>query len=399
MSLLCRLLPLLLLPLALHAEVLQVFILAGQSNMQGHAHVRTLPHLGMDPATAPLLAELQQADGSPRVCERTWISSLGSPDQERTGALTAGFGATPEKLGPEFAFGVTMQRYTAGRILLIKTAWGGKSLNTDFRPPGAGPYVFDEAHLANLRKQGKDVDAITAEKVAATGEYYRRMIAHVRHVLSDLPRVVPGYDPKEGHRLAGFAWFQGWNDLVDSSTYPRRDQPGGYAAYSEVLTQFIRDVRRDLDAPALPFVIGVLGVDGPIDGFLPHQQRHRDTYRYFREAMAAPAALPEFRGTVAAVLTERYWDGELAQARAKEQALRAEAKRSGAGGKATAVEENAAFARLRQERMSERERLILDVGVSNAEYHYLGSAKIFSGIGAGLAEALAGLNQWKRTAP
>ena len=33
---------------------LQVFILAGQSNMQGHAQVRTLEHIGMDPKTCLL---------------------------------------------------------------------------------------------------------------------------------------------------------------------------------------------------------------------------------------------------------------------------------------------------------------------------------------------------------
>ena len=64
---------------ALAAEIkpLQVFILAGQSNMQGHAQVRTFEHIGMDPATKPLLAEMLGADGKPKVCERVWISSIG----------------------------------------------------------------------------------------------------------------------------------------------------------------------------------------------------------------------------------------------------------------------------------------------------------------------------------
>ena len=35
-----------------------VFILAGQSNMQGHAKVSTFEHIGMDPATKPMLAEM-----------------------------------------------------------------------------------------------------------------------------------------------------------------------------------------------------------------------------------------------------------------------------------------------------------------------------------------------------
>ncbi len=34
-------------------EPLPVYILAGQSNMQGHASVSTFDHVGMDPKTAP----------------------------------------------------------------------------------------------------------------------------------------------------------------------------------------------------------------------------------------------------------------------------------------------------------------------------------------------------------
>jgi alpha-galactosidase len=29
-------------------------------------------------------------------------------------------------------------------VLIIKTAWGGKSLHTDFRPPSAGAYELND---------------------------------------------------------------------------------------------------------------------------------------------------------------------------------------------------------------------------------------------------------------
>ncbi|MBL8869938.1 MAG: hypothetical protein JNK90_09085, partial [Planctomycetaceae bacterium] len=38
---------------------LKVFILAGQSNMEGHAEIRTFDYIGKDPATAPLLKEMR----------------------------------------------------------------------------------------------------------------------------------------------------------------------------------------------------------------------------------------------------------------------------------------------------------------------------------------------------
>jgi hypothetical protein len=49
-------------------------------------------------------------------------------------------------------------------------------------------------------------------------------------------------------------------------------------------------------------VIGVLGVGG---------ENANESTAAFRKAMAAPAALPEFKGTVAAVETAPFWDDEM----------------------------------------------------------------------------------------
>jgi alpha-galactosidase len=378
---------------------LQVYILAGQSNMQGHAKISTIEHIGMDPATKPMLVDMLAADGKPKTCQRVWISSIGCAKDdttEQTGKLTAGFGATPEKIGPEFTFGIYMEKSTDAPILLIKTAWGGKSLNTDFRPPGAGPYVFNETQLAGFTKQGKDLAAIKAEKEKATGVYYRIMMAHVKKVLGDIKRVVPEYDAAQGFELAGFAWFQGWNDLVDGSTYPSRDKPGGYDTYSTAMAQFIRDVRKDLNAPKMPFVIGVLGVGGPTSEYGPDQQRYKATHQNFRDAMAAPALLPEFKGNVAAVLTEKYWDPELSAAKAKDNEIKQKAKKLATDGKLKPAGAQADLDKMRKEGLTERERQVLEKGISNQEYHYLGSAKILGGIGKGLAEAMTGLRNSTR---
>jgi len=75
------------------AKPLQVYILAGQSNMQGHAKITTFDHLAMDPQTVPLLQAMRLADGTPRVCDRVWISALGIDKGEHHGKLTAGYGA------------------------------------------------------------------------------------------------------------------------------------------------------------------------------------------------------------------------------------------------------------------------------------------------------------------
>jgi hypothetical protein len=318
-----------------HAAPLKVYILSGQSNMQGHASVTTFDYLSKDPKTASLLAEMRDKSGKPTVCDKVWISYLsedrGGKATVKEGKLTAGFGAREDTIGPEFTFGITMDKLHKEPVLLIKTAWGGKSLHTDFRPPSASE--------------------------DGAGTYYKLMIDHVKTVLENPGKVVPSYNKRDGFELAGFVWFQGWNDLVDQQAYPQRGKPGGYDRYTEYMAHFIRDVRKDLNAPKLPFVIGVLGVNGPVDTF--DGPRYKPVYQSFRDAMAAPASMPEFKGTVAAVRTEVFWDHELAAARDK------------------------------KERTPEEEEIAK--GASNQGFHYHGAAKFFGPAGRAFAEAFAEL--------
>lgn len=309
------------------AKPLKVFILAGQSNMEGHASIRTFDYIGKDPLTAPILKEMRNPDGTPRVCDQVWMSYLtgpydGSANGEGLGKLTAGFGERGDnptkmggKIGPEFTFGIYMEKGLNEPILIIKTAWGGRSLNTEFRPPSAGPYKLPKVIQEEWDKhpQGahgipklEDRKAWQEKKDAASGVFYRMMVEHVKKVLADPKRVCPAYDPKEGYELAGFVWLQGFNDLVDGTTYPGPDKPGRFDLYSDLLAMFIRDVRKDLSAPRLPFVIGVLGVGGESDN------------EVFRKAMAAPAAMPEFQGNVIAVETAPFWDHDIAAAEPKQ---------------------------------------------------------------------------------
>jgi hypothetical protein len=224
---------------AAEAKPLKIYILAGQSNMEGHARIETFDYIGDDPATASLLKEMRGPDGKPHVCDKVWISYftgwkiLG----KGFGKLTAGYGARSNpaedggKIGPEFTFGITMDKAYDGPILLIKTAWGGKSLNTDFRPPSAGPYrlnAFQKKLYYGPKGHGvpDDIEKWKADKAEATGKYYRLMMEHIKKVLADPKRICPAYNPDEGYEIAGFVWFQGWNDMCDSHTYPNNHQPG-----------------------------------------------------------------------------------------------------------------------------------------------------------------------------
>jgi len=382
------------------SKKLKVFILAGQSNMEGHARVETFDYIGDDPATAPLLKQMRGPDGNPAVADHVWISYLtghyeGNANGEGTGKLTAGYGARGSnptqdsgKIGPEFTFGLTMDAALKEPVLIIKTAWGGRSLNTEFRPPSAGPYEFSEAQIAQMQKQGKDIEAEKAAKAKAAGRFYRFMIDHVKSVLADPKRVCPAYDPAAGYEIAGFVWFQGFNDLVDGNTYP--NGPDGktrdYSKYSEWLADLIRDVRKDLGAPKMPFVIGVLGVDGV---------NAKGNTIAFREAMATPALLPEFKGNVSAVATAPFWADELAaidqkRAKVKQMAylLKSKDKNSpNKDGSMSEAQQKEYLKKYEAEIISPEEATKWARGASNAGYHYMGCAKTFALMGKAFAEA------------
>lgn len=389
------------------AKPIKVFILAGQSNMEGPANISTFDYIGDDPATAPLLKMMRGADRKPATAEGAWISYLtgaGEKNFTLNGKLTAGYGSLwgldpskpGDKIGPEFTFGLAMDAAFEEPVLIIKAAWGGKSLHTDFRPPSAGPYVMpkETQELWEKHPQGahgipkaEDRPQWQAEKTAATGVYYRLMMEHVKQVLADPKKVMPEYDSAQGYEIAGFAWFQGFNDMVDGQVYPGHDKPDRYAMYSELLAHFIRDVRRDLDAPKMPFVIGVMGVGG-----LGDQSTGMLT---FRQAMAAPAEMPEFKGSVLAVETAPLWSDELGAIDAKRSQIgqmrwfldNNHKDHANADGKMTDEQKKEYLTKYEADLITPAEMATWERGASNAGYHYLGCAKTFALIGKHFAEA------------
>ena len=198
-----------------------------------------------------------------RVADNVWISYFtgrGDDNGEGFGRLTSGYGSRSNptedggKIGPEFTFGLYMDKAIEEPILIIKTAWGGKSLFYDFRSPSSGVYQRSEKDLEKGRNTA-----------ARNGHYYRLMLGHIKHVLDDIKRVCPSYDAKQGYEISGFIWFQGFNDMVNRGVYPvlpADSRENRFEKYSGWLAHFIRDVRKDLNTPQMPFIIGVMGVGG-----------------------------------------------------------------------------------------------------------------------------------------
>jgi hypothetical protein len=376
-----------------NGKKLQVFILSGQSNMVGHANSHTIATLydsddvgdkrltqlvfkkgsnQTKKALSELLAQgrkndeltggisnekiKKMSDGPEKtaleakvkkhkeayeayrkqvvsacvVSDQVYISSV-ADGNKRSGPLSVGYGGNKDKIGPEFGFGLSLAQKLDAPILIIKTSWGGKSINYNFRPPSAGPYELNEKEKAGDK-------AVDIKKNASLN--WRMMNEAVHAVLKDLKTYHPAYDPKVGHEITGFVWFQGFNDQFSDAF---RDN------YRQNMIHFIKDVRKEYKTPKMPFVIGVLGTNMTKEGV--------DKNAVSVGQREAAKAL-EFKGNVVSVESYKVYD------------LKARKVFDGGWAKS--------FAQWRL------------VG-SDRPYHYLGSGKFFVRLGDAFANAMFGL--------
>lgn len=217
------------------APMLRVFLLAGQSNMQGHGVADlddpqdynggrgNLVSLLADPEAGARWRKLRAADGSWAVRDDVFVSYQTGREQKE-GPLSVGFAVHEGRhhLGPELGIGHVLGDRFEDPVLLVKTAWGGKSLAVDFRPPHAGGEV---------------------------GPYYLQMLAEFRAAIAAVGETFPQFAHHET-RIEGVIWFQGWNDGCDDA----------FAAdYEDNLVHLIVDLRAEFGDPALPFVVGETG--------------------------------------------------------------------------------------------------------------------------------------------
>ncbi len=228
---------------------IKVFILAGQSNMVGYGHteegqnnevggVGTLRYLAVHDDDYPeyeyrsLLVDPSQPGTS------KWKTRGNVKLWWRNGA-NAQYGGTIFKgdlgpltsngrwFGPEFGFGqVIGDHFTDDDVLLIKPAWGGHNLVSQFRSPMA------------VAKRGGEI-----------GPSYVEMFDNAREVLFKLGEEFPEWKGR-GYRIAGFAWHQGTSDKSP-------DKVAG--EYQHNLPDFIASIRAEFGKPDPPFVIATTG--------------------------------------------------------------------------------------------------------------------------------------------
>ncbi|MCH7225128.1 sialate O-acetylesterase [Haloferula sp. A504] len=237
---------------------IKVFILAGQSNMVGYGREGsgvdvkgTLRYLANNDASYPEYAYSTMLDTPSDPANSTWASrsdvrvwwlantsgndTLGTTNI-RKGDLTVGFGKDGTMIGPEYAFGQVLgDFYGSNDVLIIKTAWGGKALASEFRPPSA-----------------------VADRGGEVGFYYQAIIDQTRQALDNLDTEFPDWSG-QGYQIVGIGWHQGFNDKVN---------PDFSAEYKDNLPDLISDLRGEFGKPDLPFAIASSGMTAaPVEAF------------------------------------------------------------------------------------------------------------------------------------
>jgi iduronate 2-sulfatase len=209
-------------PAGAPAASVKVFILAGQSNMDGRGNKAELvgplakwaqPQQDVRIAYSDSTLRGPYSSGGFKPLEPGY--SVPPSTREREGATFKLPGST---FGPEVSFGRTIaDALPHDRVALIKFSEGGTSLSVDWAPD-------------------------------KSGGVYEQCLAFIRQSLRTLA------DGGETVELAGFVWHQGESDFL---------LPSG--KYQTLLTDFIARLQKDLNSPDMPVVIGEVVDNGQRD--------------------------------------------------------------------------------------------------------------------------------------
>lgn len=203
----------------------KVFLLAGQSNMDGRAKAQYFSD-----------EDKERLDKAKENVTLYYNHQKPVPLQETKVAQHTAkkFGAT-HLFGPEVFFGIEMsEKHPNHNLILIKRSRGGMSLYGAWSPDW------------------------TLEKAKAMGEekapaLYNDFIDYAHEVLKTLP--------KDSYELCGILWVQGESD---SGTKKNGTLPAD--TYEQNLKTLIKGVRAEFSNPKLPFVMFQVGGGKVVEG-------------------------------------------------------------------------------------------------------------------------------------
>ncbi len=223
----------------------KVFLLVGQSNMQGFGFISEDKDGDLDYAAKNGHEYLKDGDGK-------WVERKDvfyyhkSGDNVKACTLSVDnvkkvYRGHPS-VGPELTFGHILGQHFEEEVLLIKCAWGGQPLAGTFRPPSSGPMA----------------DGTSPEYM---GTKYKAVLTETKEVLDNLKKQFPSLKSDE-YEIAGFFWHQGWNDGCNREFTKE---------YEVNMVNFVNDMRKDLGIKDLPFIIATSGMGGKGGAVAPAQ--------------------------------------------------------------------------------------------------------------------------------
>ena len=289
------------------SKPVQVYILMGQSNMLGMGHVvgdkeGSLEHAVKAKKKYPYLVDkagnwtvrkdvrnvrvMSSGTGNMRVFNNEWMTIKG------------------KRIGPEIAIGYYLGQVTDAPVMILKSCIGNRSLGWDLLPPGSERFEVEEKDkktgetktfvYAGYKDSPAKWEKGTEPKPITwyAGMQYDGDIANAKKVLAELDKYYPG---AKGYQIAGFFFWQGDKDRYNAAHASR---------YELNLVRFIKQVRKDFNAPSAKFVVATLGQTkkgtGGNEGKILEAQLAVD---------GNSGKYPEFKGNVATVYSHPFCHG------------------------------------------------------------------------------------------
>jgi hypothetical protein len=244
------------------SKPVQVYILLGQSNMVGAGRVAgdkegTLEHAVKAKKKYPYLVD--DAGNWTERKDVRYVRVMGSGTGKARQFNNEWMKVKGSRIGPELGIGQVMGHVTDAPVLILKSCIGNRSLGWDLLPPGSDRYEVEEKDkktsetktfvYAGYKDSPAKWEKGTEPKKINwyAGMQYDGDVANAKKVLAELEKYYPG---AKKYEVAGFFFWQGDKDRYNAAHAGR---------YEQNLVQFIKQLRKDFNAPNAKFVLATLG--------------------------------------------------------------------------------------------------------------------------------------------
>ncbi len=278
------------------SKPVQVFVLMGQSNMLNFGKLAKLTAAVKEKNKYPYLVD-DAGEWTVRKDVR-YVQVMGSGGPGKTSVKNNDWMTIKGNVGVEMGIGHHVGTFLDAPVMILKSAIGNRSLGWDLLPPGSERYEFEDKGKTLIYAGYGDSPAFwekgtEPKKIGWTaGCQYAGDVDRAKKVLADLGTYYPGATRYE---VAGFCFWQGDKDRYNA---------GHATRYEKNLVHFIKQLRKDFNAPNAKFVCATLGQTAKgakgNEGHILNAQLAVDgkTGKY-----------PEFRGNVATVYSKPYCHG------------------------------------------------------------------------------------------